>query len=237
MNRGCVIGLMVAMLLLGVGGYFFYNFVNQLADVPAELQPYENLDSVRAQVRNHTAPPTDTAHLAPQHLATLLAVVDSSNALLSNFLASIKGVGSGDDGVMKEVGKGMNLVLQVRLLPLSLRRGVVAALNQQNCSWGEYLWIKERAVAAAGITKADVDSAVRALLRETFTDSTVAQGTMPEGEVAKFYRRTDSLRASGAIDTAEATLLKPYRTALLDRGKLLLLGIEANDEVEAMIEE
>ena len=32
MNRGCVIGLMVAMLLLGVGGYFFYKFFRSIGN-------------------------------------------------------------------------------------------------------------------------------------------------------------------------------------------------------------
>lgn len=235
MNRGCVIGLMLALLLVGIGAYFSYRFVNTIADIPEELHPYQYHDSVRAMVRNHTAAPSDTAHLTSDHLPTLFAVVDSSNAVLTTCLTNIDSLGSGSDGVLKEVDKGMEVVRQLRLLPLSVRRVVVAALNQQNRSWREYLWIKERAVAAAGITKADVDSAVRALLREKFDDSTTANANVPEGEITAFYRRADSLRASGAIDTAEVALMKPYRTTLLDRGKLLLLGIEINDEIEVML--
>lgn len=235
MNRGCMIGLMLGLLLVGIGGYLSYRFVNTIADIPEELQPYQDHDSVRAMVHNRTAMPADTAHLTSQHLSTLLAAVDSSDLVLTTFLTKIDSLGSGSDGVLKEVGKGMEVVRQIRLIPLSVRRGVVAVLNQQNRSWGEYVWIKERAIAAAGITKADVDSAVRAVLREKFDDSTTANAKVPEGEVTGFYRRTDSLRASGAIDTAEVALMKPYKTTLLDRGKLLLLGIDINDEIEVML--
>jgi len=236
-NRGCSIGLMIALLIAGVVGYLGYRFANQLADLPADLSPYQHADSVRGMLKSNAHRPTDTTHLTESQLSPLLAVADSANTILLHFTSKVQALQKDDPGIIKGVGSGMELIKDARLLPLSLRRAMVSVLNQQGRSWQEYQWLKERAVAAAGITRKDADSVVHAVIRTTLGDTATAKIHIPDGEVGEFYRRADSLRASGGIDSAEFALMRPYRTQLLERGVLLLLGLESNDELDAIVSE
>lgn len=237
MNRGCSIGLMIALVIAGVVGYIGYRFANQFAELPEEIAPYQHLDSVRSMVASAAPRPSDSARLTEAWVSPLLAAADASNAIVGQIASNIAALKKEDGGFIKNFGAGMNLVKEARLIPLLVRRGVVQILNQQNRSWAEYDWAKERAIAAAGITRSNVDSAAQALFHATLGDTTDAQIRVPDGAVGDFYRRTDSLRASGAIDSAEFALMRPYRQLLLDRGVLLLLGIEAHDSFDVIVSE
>ena len=153
MNRGCSIGLMIALVIAGVVGYIGYRFANQFAELPEEIAPYQHLDSVRGMVANAAPHPSDSARLTEAWLSPLLAATDSSNAVVGQIANKIAALKKEDGGFIKNFGAGMNLVKEARLIPLLVRRGLVQILNQQNRSWAEYDWVKERAIAAAGITR------------------------------------------------------------------------------------
>jgi len=237
MNRGCSIGLMLAILIAGVVGYLGYRFANSLAEIPDDLALYQHQDSIRAMVQSKAPAPSGSARLTEPQVATLLVATDSANAILKQFTGKLTALAHGDAGIVKGVSGGMELVRQLSLIPLSVRRSLVSVLNQQNRSWAEFTWMKERAVAAAAITPSDVDSAVRVLLRSTLGDTTTAKIQIPDGEVRDFYRRTDSLRTSGGIDSMEIALMRPYRTVLLERGLLLLLGLDQSNALAEMVVE
>jgi hypothetical protein len=247
MNRGCIIVAVVVAVAVGIAGYFAYMKVKQALDTPKELLPYANPDSMSARMSSHDSAPPDGAHLTSNQVQLFIGAFDSINSGWSEMKRAFDSMhlnkNGKDDSVKVNLWASPYFLQQFNMMPLRARKGLTAYLNEHHLSWAEYLWIKERIVAASGITRHELDSALHAKLEGYFqaqeTADSTADSTRRDSSRSKvatdstetFFRKVDSLRASGAIDSTERVLVASYHDILLDKGLLCLFGIETNFEM------
>ena len=247
MNRGCIVAAIVVAIAVGIAGYFAYMKVKQALDTPKELLPYANPDSMSTRLSSHDTAPPAGSHLTPNQIRLFMGALDSINTGWSEMKRAFDSMHltskSGGDTAKIDLWASPYFLQQFNRMPLLARRGLTNYLNDHRISWAEYLWIKDRMVAASGVTRHDLDSALKSKLEGYFqshdTTATPGDTTARDTTVTKigadstetFFRHIDSLRTSGAIDSTEQQLVIPYRDVLLDQGILCLLGIETNFEL------
>jgi hypothetical protein len=221
----------VAVLAVAIAGYYTYHHFESAFRIPPELARFTVEDSVRALVANHApAPPAD----ARLDAATVALYVDGAERTGRALLETRRIIDStfGADRRAGDSSLGSMLMSPsfyrvVTLLEPRAKRALVAYLNERGRSLDEYAWAKLRVVAASGITRESVDSSMRAMIGRFFTRSG-ARFSLGSRNTDAYFRRVDSLRASGAITDTERALATAARSRLLSRGLASLYGFDTD---------
>jgi hypothetical protein len=231
MNRGCIISAVVVVLVVAIAGYYAYDRLKDVLSTPKDLLPYARLDSMQTRLDSHAPAPSPGTRLTAEHIRIFIGALDSVNVGWKEMERGFDSInlrkGVKDSGKI-DLWASPFFLQQFMRMPLTARRALVAYLNANHASWEEYLWIKEHVIAASGITKEDVDSVFTVRIHEYFSTADTARTSVSRDSMKVFFARVDALRAGGGVDSADMELAAPYRTAILDRGLLALLGLETN---------
>ena len=229
---GCVMGIVVLVIAVAIAGYFGYRHIADALDLPEELESFANDDSVRASVRSQAPAPPEGTRLDAAWIALYVDGLDESNRALEGALQGIDSIhrasrAAGDSGV-STILTSPSFYRLITLIEPMTKRSLVEYLNARGRSLDEYSWAKTRVVAASGVTLEAVDSALDAMISPYFEG--VPSGTKfslgDRDAVVALFRRADSLRTSGAIDSTESALAAPHRQRILARGLGSIYGFD-----------
>lgn len=230
MRKGCVFAVVLLVIVLTAGGYIGYTMLVKNFAVPEELARYGEYESMMKLIRSTAPPPSDSAHLTPERVELFIGALDPLNAGWHELRDALDSLGGENhDHEALDIWKGPAMFREIFRLPLLTRRAMVDYLNSHNLSMAEYIWLKERTVAASGLTYKDFAGAFRDSLNRSLPmqDSLFLGGN--EG-ATEFFGRVEELRRSNVIDSADIALVAPYRDAILSRGTGVLLSMEQESE-------
>jgi hypothetical protein len=228
---GCVLGASLLVIVVAIAGYFGYRYFAGALDLPEELEPYTEADSVRAQVRSHAPRPPAATRLDRQWLALYVDGLDSIGGALLDTRDVIDSMyrsaqARGDTGITVLVTSPTFFRAMAIIAP-STKRALVDYLNGRGRSLDEYHWAKERTLAATDITRETADSTLRAMIGRFFNTGD-AKLSLGGDAIDVWFERIDSLRSSGAIGDDERALALPMRQRILERGLASLYGFDTD---------
>jgi hypothetical protein len=228
---GCVLVTALLVIAIGIAGYFGYRHFAGAFDVPEELERYTTRDSVATLVTSRSPAPPDGTRLDATWVGLYVEGLDATGGALLAVRTTLDsmtraGRSSGDSGI-GSILTSPSFYRAVTLIEPATKRALVAYLNERGRSLEEYAWAKLRVVAASDIARTSVDSALARLVGRYFTSDGSALN-MSSRNTDLFFRRVDSLRRSGAIDSAERALVAPSRTRILERGLASLYGFDTD---------
>jgi len=239
MRKGCGIITLLITICIAAGGYYAYRYLRGVFEVPHELAAYDDEASMLALITSTAPPPGASEHLTPERVQLFIGAVDPVAAGWRGLLTALDSMHLGADGDSTEINfmTTPTVIHEIIRLPLVTRRGLVEYLNAKNLSLQEYTWLKERTVAASGITLREYDSALHGTLQRYISSKNVAN-IRNAHDSKLFFDRVEELRSSGAVDSSDMALAAPYRSVLLDKGLPVLLNIENDfaDTPEATLE-
>lgn len=231
MNRGCIISAVVVALIVGIAGYYAYDRLKGVLEMPPELLPYGRVDSMQTRIASQAPTPPPGTHLTADQVRFFVGALDSVNlgwVVMERGLDSINFRNGVKDSGKIDLWASPFFLQQFMQMPLIARRALVAHLNANHISWNEYLWIKDHVIGASGIGKNDVDSVFTVRIHEYFSEADTTRTSVGRDSMNVFFGRIEALRSSGVIDSSEIALVVPYRNTILDKGMLTLLGLETN---------
>ncbi len=238
MRRGCIIFTLLITLGIAAGGYYAYHYLRGVFEVPDELAAYDNKDSLLARITSRAPAPAASEHLTPERVKLFIGAVDPVATGWRGLLSALDSMNLGAEVDSTEINfmTTPTVIHEIIRLPLVTRQGLVEYLNAQKLSLEEYIWLKERTVAASGITLREYDSVLQATLQR-YVSSKNVMNIRNSHDAKLFFERVEQLRSSGAIDSSDIALAAPYRPLLLDRGLPVLLNIENDfEDVDAILE-
>lgn len=232
MRKGCVFSATLLVILIAVGGYFGYTLIRQNFDLPDDLAPYAEADSLAEFIHSREPAPPDTAHLTAGRVELFIGAFDSLNTGWYNLNRTFDSLGLGNNGKKLDIWESPSVFRELVKLPLLTRKGLASYLNARNLSLAEYVWLKERTVAASGITHQDVADCFRdSLARYVNVSDSIPLNSSEK--LLSFFNRVEELRRSGAIDSSDIALAAPYRQTILRKGMGVFLGPEGDDALPA----
>lgn len=221
LQRGCALGIIILFLLVSGLGYMWWQAFNKF-NPPEELKQYAYRESLDTILTSKAPAREDSRPLDEKELTFFIGAVDTVWAVWSEFdrvydsaYAEMEEGEEFDPLEFDEVG---TLFWRV---PLLARRGLIDHLNKSDRSWDEYIGIKQRVVAAAGIGQREATDSLHALMRRH--KLTVAEEGAALPNNALFQR---ALELRPLLDSAEKAMVAPYREDLLSRGVHLLVGTD-----------
>ena len=230
---GCVLGTSLLVIAIAVAGYFGYRYVSGALDVPEELESYATPDSVRSLIEADAPRPPETARLDSAWLAFY---IDGLGAIETPLLGTRDLIDSmyraardhGDSNITTLVTSPA-LYRAIATVAPATKRALVGYLNARGRSFDEYVWAKERTLAATDLTRESADSARGALVGRYFTSKST-NVSIGGDAIGIWFARIDSLRASGTITDDERRLAAPQRRRILERGLASLYGFDTDFE-------
>jgi hypothetical protein len=228
---GCVMIASLVIIAVAIAGYFGYRHFAGALDVPEELEPYKDRDSVDAMIRSDAPAPAPGTTLDTAWLAFYVDGIDATSAAFHSARGTLDsmyraGRATGDTGIASML-TSPSFYRAVTLMEPLTKRALVEFLNARNRSLDEYAWAKLRVLAATDITRATVDSTMRAFMGRIL-------GSSPENfsfssrNSDTYFAGVDSLRRSGAITDDERALVAPVRSRILERGLASLYGFDVD---------
>jgi hypothetical protein len=152
------LGLAISIAMIG---YFGYRAIKETLTLPEELAPYESRAAALKLIRSAAPAPGPEARLTARQVELFIGMLDSINIGSDNLEPALdalhldtNGRGKSKPNILAVPG----VVHQALMMAPLTRRAIVNYLNNNGLSWEEYLWIKERVLAASGITRAEADS-------------------------------------------------------------------------------
>jgi|GEM_PF-2505929 len=231
MRTGCIVTAIVLVILIGVAGYIGYRMMGDSLDIPEDLKAYTDRETMMAEIRSTRPAPPDTTHLTAGQVEVFVGALDSLATGWNKLAYTLDSVRTADSGAGSlSLWTTPALLKQIIQLPLVTRRAIVSYLNDHDLSWAEYIWLKERTIAASGITPNETDSALSAILQQHLDSDEQDAFKTDKMEETALFTRVAKLRASGVIDSSDVALVAPYRRTILDRGIPTLIGIETEEE-------
>ncbi len=230
MRKGCVFSATLLVILIAIGGYFGYTMLRQNFDLPDDLAPYAEADSLAEFIHSREPAPPDTAHLTAGRVALFIGAFDSLNTGWYNLNRTFDSLGIRNArGKQLDLWQSPEVLRDIIKLPLLTRKGLASYLNARNLSLAEYTWLKERVVAASGITHAEIG----AIFRDSLSRYIPVPDSSPIDNgphISAFFERVEKLRRSGAIDSSDIALVAPYRQTIIRDGLGAFLSPESDDE-------
>lgn len=225
--------MLTVLLIIGIGiaGYFAYRYLQNAFDVPAELERFENEDSVRTMLRSTARVPAD-ATLDSAWIALYVDGMTASGAALISvheLLDSMHraGAATGDTGITS-ILTSPSFYRAVSVVEPSTKRALIAFLNAHGRSLDEYRWAKEHTIAATDITRSVADSALNALIGPHFTKGKGTKLSFAGNNTEEFFERVDSIRSSGAITVDVHARAMQSRAIMLRLGLGSLFGLDTD---------
>lgn len=233
MRTGCIVAAMVLMIAIGIAGYFGYQMLDQSFDIPEQLEAYNNPELMRSLVHSKAPAPPDTAHLTAEQVQKFIGALDSLGSGWQGLAVLLDSIQSAENtGNEFSIWDSPALISQMMQTPLNMRRALVTYLNEHNISWAEYVWLKERTVAASGITMRETDSSLNAVVDHHIKLGNPDMISTKSKETASdFFQRIETLRTSGAIDSSDIALVAPYRETLLSKGLPALACVDTKEQI------
>jgi hypothetical protein len=232
MNRGCVIFALALVVLIGIAGFFAYRAFRDSLAIPEEFAAYKDKDSMEARLSSHEPAPHDTTALTADDVTLLIGAFGPINSGWKPLEAKFDSLGlsKSSKGSSLNILSTPQLLSEIVMVGPRTRKALVEYLNSRNLSLDRYVWLKEHVVAASGIRRGEVDSAVGARLAAYFGASDNVKGKHDSGDVNfdQFFDRVEAIRAAGTIDSAEAALVLPHRATIIEEGLPCLMGVETN---------
>lgn len=233
MRTGCIVAAIVLVVVIGIAGFFGYQMINESFDIPEQLEAYNDPELMRSLVKSKAPAPPDTAHLTQERVQKFMGALDSLGSGWQGLALLIDSLQSEKGQEQFSIWSSPALINQMMQTPLTMRRALVNYLNLHNISWEEYVWLKERTIAASGITLRETDSSLNAVVSAHFKMGTPDMITTKSKETATdFFHRVEALRMSGAVDSSDIALVAPYRETLLSKGLPALAGIESKQDLD-----
>lgn len=232
MRKGCVFSATLLVILIAVGGYFGYTLIRQNFDLPDDLAPYAEADSLAEFIHSREPAPPDTAHLTAERVALFIGAFDSLNTGWYSLNRTFDSLGiRNTKGKQLDLWKSPDMLREIIKLPFVTRKGLASYLNARDLSLAEYVWLKERVVAASGITHDEIG----AIFRDSLNRYIPVPDSSPMNSgvrISAFFERVEALRRSSAIDSADVALVAPYRQTIISKGLGAFLSPEVEDEDE-----
>ena len=233
MNRGCVIFAFALVVVIAIAGFFAYRAFRQSLEVPQEYAAFTDRDSLRARIESQTPAPSDSTPLTAEDIRLFVGAIEPINAGWKPLEKKFDSLGL---NFGKKKGSNLNLLAMPELLHEiavvgpRIRKELVGYLNRSGLSLDRYLWLKEHVVAASGITRGEIDSAIDTRMTAYFggDHDTVKGSAGGDKDFDRFFDRVDAIRAAGLVDSAETALVRPYRPRLMEDGLPCLIGVENN---------
>ena len=224
MRKGCIATIAaLGLLLLGLA-YGVYRYVSSITGLPDDLKPYEDPLEAAALIRSKEPPPAGGARLTTEHLKIYLDGLDSVSAGLppvTRALDSLIRVSDDAADTTISLANAPNVLRHIALFGPRTHAAIVRYLNTHGLSLAQYLWIRDRIIAASDITIREARARSATVAREgvslPFSDDLREE----------LFVQIDSLRRLGMIDSSERAAVAPYRDDILHRGTLSLLNVEA----------
>jgi hypothetical protein len=212
--------VVLAVVLIGglaASGYFVISFFS-FVKLPSELKRFDNADSAWTALTVPQRTPPDSARLDTRLVKIYIASLDSATA---GFDASARAHHAFNDRFERrhiEIGDVQSTgATEFQRIPRQ-RRALIEFLNGNDLSREEYVWLKIRVLAAAGISATVADSAIEAWWVSSYgPDAMRGEGMKyaPDDDgFDELFQRVDAIHES--IDSAEILLVQPYRARLLD---------------------
>lgn len=216
---GCLIVFAIAVVGLGVAGFYAYRAAKPMLDSAADyVGRARQLAQLSDQVRNQTpyAAPADS-RLTTAQLDRFLAVQTRVRSELGDRWTAFekksealrqRADGKRSDWTLSDVS---GLFSDFTNIYLEARKAHVNALNVHKFSDDEFSWVRRRVYEAAGMQLAgSIDtSAIEAMARDSAQKSGVTIPAIPRP----------------AVPEANVTLVKPHAAKLRDWLPLAMLGL------------
>ena len=223
----------LVVLVIVIGGYLGYRYIKESLSVSADLAGLSNRDSVLAHVIDKSPAPPAGSKLTGERVELYVGAFDSVSRgwrALTTALDTVKSQNDSGESIGSfKTWVNKSVLREIVRLPLVSRRGLVNYLNMRHLSWAEYVWIKERTIAASMITRGEYDSAMLGEMRAHFpaNDNKKSKGlNAPSPD--ELFRRIEEIRSSGGLDSTEIALVAPHRRELLSTGLPSLMGLDTD---------
>ncbi len=219
MNRNVFLGCLgVAVVVVLVAGTLFYlNVIRPTRAILPDLQQLGELEAMNAQItaKDSFTPPPDGS-LTPEELDRFVHVqTEMKDSLGTTFLPldakahRVRSLEEGDKGGRVGLRDAIRSFEGLGPLMVEAKQAQVAALNDQEFSYGEYRWVRERFYRARGYQ--DVG-----LYLEDFARS-LGKGKMPSPPSA-----TDT---TSVVPSADRTLTSAYADSVNAWYPFLVFGL------------
>jgi len=224
MRKGCIGAVAALALIVLVLGYVGYRYLTTVLEVPEDLARYNDPLEAAALIRDTTPAPPDTAHFTATDLERYLGGLDSVAAgwqpLVRAFDSLILVSRNDASDTTLSLANAPNVLRQLAIFGPRTHRAIVHYLNDQRLSLARYIWIRDRVIAASGVTDHEVRQAAERTLRHGLS--------FPFGADLQrdLFARVEKLRVTGRIDSTEHALARPHRDELLERGLFSLMNLE-----------
>lgn len=230
MRKGCVVFTVLVALGIAIAGFFAYSYISDSLDIPDELAEYGSHNDALSHITSTAPAPGPEARITEEKIQALFGAFDSIQAgwrITVVAIDSLANIGDAADSNELHFLTMPQFIRQAMIGVMTTRKGLVAHLNSVNLSWEEYLWLKTRVIAAAGIEKPEADSSFNLTLPPTLAVRNKKSG-FGDSERAneQFFDNVNRLRSIGVIDSGEIALARRHRAALLTRGSAALKGME-----------
>ncbi|MBC8146056.1 MAG: hypothetical protein H7X80_10765 [bacterium] len=197
--------------------------VKSAIELPADLQPYESATSVRVLVTATDSVPADDVAADSLSIAAYIGSLDSSGEGVRHervAQAAIDRDPTLRDDPLSKVGDVVKADIRKEAIT---RRAMVNYLNANGISVGRYRWMKLRALASAGITRGDADSAIYASNDGAQTSHSPSSVDRAIEAMDELFMNVDSIRST--VTASEIRYSLPHRRRILDNAVPDLEGV------------
>lgn len=210
---GCGVVLLLAVLVVGIGGYVVYSrFLKPMAGAVTELSQLGDIEKQVSNTSSFAAP--DTGELTEAMVTRFVKVQEAMQSKLGTKMDQLKGKYDQIDKALKSerrqasFGEAMAALKDLSTIIVEAKHAQVAALNEANFSVREYEWVRRQVYAAVGMAAAGFDLKN---IKEIAQDA--GRGDMPQkAEV-------------GEAPEHNKTLVKPYEKKLQEWAPLAFFGL------------
>lgn len=158
-GMGCLITMLIIVLVVGGLGYFFvYKPVSQVAKGFSNLEAFTTLDQ-NVRVTTPYTPPASgdlTTDQVNRYMGVIEAVQTEAMARIQALEGTFGNVDFDNLSPMEAYRTVMGAYREILDHAIGVKEQQVQALNQNGFSLAEYNWVKEQVASAAGFSSAEL---------------------------------------------------------------------------------